>query len=92
MLTVDVSLFSYVSYRLACTEQLYDTFINSSFWPSHVMIGDFVGIPRKETSVALFATPPSFFEIPAPNPNVERNNQNEQSNMDVVEETIVNKH
>lgn len=54
----DVSSFSYVSYRLACTKQLYDTSMNSSFWPSHVMIGEFVETPRKRTNVGDFVNPP----------------------------------
>lgn len=37
---------TFISYRILCTENLYERLINSSFWPSHVFIGDFVERPR----------------------------------------------
>lgn len=33
---------TYVSFRLQCTEALYDAFISPDFWPSHVKIGEFI--------------------------------------------------
>ena len=33
---------NFVSYRLGCTEILYTQLMNPAFWPSHVMIRDFV--------------------------------------------------
>ena len=32
---------SFISFRLQCTDSLYETLILPSFWPSHVMIGEF---------------------------------------------------
>lgn len=43
---VDLSTKTFLSYRLACTETLYEKFMISSFWPSHVMIGEFIETPR----------------------------------------------
>lgn len=33
---------TYVSFRLQCTEALYDAFISPDFWPNHVKIGEFI--------------------------------------------------
>lgn len=33
---------SFLSIRLRCTPDYYDIFKNSSFWPSHIMIGEFI--------------------------------------------------
>lgn len=38
----DVSLLTYVSFRLACAEKYIDIINDSKLWPSHVMIGEFV--------------------------------------------------
>lgn len=43
---VDLSTRTFLSYRLACTEALYDKFMDLSFWPSHVRIGEFFETPR----------------------------------------------
>lgn len=37
----NLSELTFISFRVACTEQLYET-MTMSFWPSHVMIGDFI--------------------------------------------------
>lgn len=52
---------TYISYRLACTEELYSKFMESEFWPAHVMIGEFIERERKRANVADFlATPPKI--------------------------------
>lgn len=33
---------TFISFRLSCTEELYVKLIDSSFWPHHVMIGEFI--------------------------------------------------
>lgn len=38
----DLSELLFISYRLSCTEALYETFMSPTFWPSHVCIGEFV--------------------------------------------------
>lgn len=38
----DLNELSFISYRLSCTEALYDTFMSPTIWPSHVRIGEFV--------------------------------------------------
>lgn len=56
---VDVSTRRFISYRLACTEALYDKFIKPSFWPDHIEIGEFFEDSRERGSnnVASFASP-----------------------------------
>lgn len=52
----NLSDLTFISYRLQCTEDLYDQFIESSFWPQHVMIGEFIERERerKQPDVADF--------------------------------------
>lgn len=38
---------SFVSFRVACAESYYAKLSDTSFWPSHVLIGEFVERPRK---------------------------------------------
>lgn len=55
---VDVSTRRFISYRLACTEALYEKFISPSFWPEHIEIGEFLEEPRdRGNNVASFASP-----------------------------------
>lgn len=37
-----IDQFSYISFRLRCTPEYYAIFKDSSFWPKHVMIGEFI--------------------------------------------------
>lgn len=39
---------TFISYRLLCTEEHYNKFMDSSFWPSHILIGEFIDKPRKK--------------------------------------------
>lgn len=43
---------TFISYRLLCTEIIYQQLMESSFWPSHVFIGEFVDKPRPPRIVA----------------------------------------
>lgn len=43
----DLATLTFVSFRVACTEQIYGKVNDPTFWPKHVMIGDFVEQPRK---------------------------------------------
>lgn len=36
---------TFISYRLLCTKELYSMLMESSFWPEHVMIGEFIDKP-----------------------------------------------
>lgn len=49
---VDLSEYTYISYRLQCTEELYSDFMSPDFWPSHVEFGDFVE-KRKPSRASL---------------------------------------
>lgn len=49
----DVSLLTYVSFRLACAEKYIDTINDPKFWPSHVMIGEFVEQQRPLATLEL---------------------------------------
>ncbi|RYE05023.1 MAG: hypothetical protein EOP33_07765 [Rickettsiaceae bacterium] len=40
---------SFVSFRLRCTNDLFDQLSSPDFWPSHVCIGEFVEKPKKHT-------------------------------------------
>lgn len=42
-----IDQFSFISFRLRCTPEYYVTFKDSSFWPKHVMIGEFYEQKRK---------------------------------------------
>lgn len=48
----DLSEKTFLSCRLACTDALYDKFMDPSFWPSHVMIGEFIDTPRPQRPIA----------------------------------------
>lgn len=50
---------TFISYRLLCNDLYYEKFIDSAFWPSHVMIGEFIEKPRKKYDLEL--------DIPTPN-------------------------
>lgn len=50
---------TYISYRLACTEEHYSKFMDSEFWPAHVMIGEFIERERKQANVGDFMATPS---------------------------------
>lgn len=46
---------TFISFRLSCTNDLFNTFMSSSFWPDHVMIGEFFDKqPEKQRSVGNF--------------------------------------
>lgn len=57
----DLSTKTFLSYRLACTDTLYDKFMESSFWPSHVLIGEFIETPRPPRPTA---SANDFFKLP----------------------------
>lgn len=67
---VDVSTRRFISYRLACTEALYEKLIQPSFWPDHIEIGEFFEEPRDRglNNVASLASPLAL--------NVRRNTRN----------------
>lgn len=44
---------SYISFHVACVELMYNKLCDPSFWPSHVMIGDFVERPCKKSGSNL---------------------------------------
>lgn len=50
---------TYISYRLACTEEYYAKFMDSEFWPAHVMIGEFIERERKQAKIADFMATPT---------------------------------
>lgn len=66
---------SFVSYRLACTESLYEQFMHPSFWPAHVMIGEFIERERPAAKISdlIPSTPAMTVNRPSPNasPNKE---------------------
>lgn len=59
---------TFVSFRLLCNETFYEKFIDSSFWPSHVMIGEFIDKPRKTSSdfINISSSPSSQHKIKSP--------------------------
>lgn len=52
----DLNELSYISFRLSCTDDLYGSFMAPSFWPPHVLIGEFKNFnkspPTTSTEVA----------------------------------------
>lgn len=48
---------SFISFRLQCTDSVYESLMTPSFWPQHVLIGEFYERPRKSLKVADFMTP-----------------------------------
>lgn len=69
----DVQRLNFISFRLSCNNDLFDKFIDPSFWPSHVLIGEFVE-KRKSASVNDFlpksSTQTSFPTAPHQSPNL----------------------
>lgn len=39
---------TFISYRFGCTNELFDKLIDPSFWPPHMMIGEFIERSREE--------------------------------------------
>lgn len=64
---------TFISYRLACTEELYTKFMDSSFWPEHVMIGEFIERERKQATVCDFIEEQST-QNDSTRPNLQSNN------------------
>lgn len=52
-----VEALSFISFRLQCTPEYFNIFKNSSFWPRHVMIGEFIEMPRKRATFGDFIDP-----------------------------------
>lgn len=42
--------YTFISYRLSCTIELFDVLMSSDFWPKHVMIGEFIEKPAEKRS------------------------------------------
>lgn len=42
---------TFISFRLSCTEEHYSKFKDSSFWPAHVMIGEFIERARRQANM-----------------------------------------
>lgn len=79
---------TFISYRLACTEEHYSKFMDSSFWPQHVMIGEFIERERRQVNVGDFIVTQSTGENPTPNdPNLPINtvNANKNTKIDITE-------
>lgn len=55
---VDVRTRRFISYRLACTEALYEEFIKPSFWPDHIEIGEFFEDSRDRGSNNVLVSSP----------------------------------
>lgn len=67
---------TFISFRLSCTEELYTKLIDSSFWPHHVMIGEFIERERKQNNLGDFiVTKPPQNELGYPNANSSKNIQ-----------------
>lgn len=49
---------TFISFRVACIDTLYGKLDDASFWPPHVMIGDFVERPRKPKMGDFINYPP----------------------------------
>lgn len=69
---------TFVSFRLLCADKHVNTLTDSNFWPSHVMIGNFLERPRpKQQSVPA---------SPAPSPSPRR--KSNQSNRSPIVKSI----
>lgn len=63
-----VDQLNFISFRLSCTDSLFNQLIDPSFWPSHVMIGEFVE-KRKQIKFGDFlAKPPTPASIHSASP------------------------
>ena len=75
----NVEELNFVSYRLGCTTSLYTQLMDPSFWPSHIMIGDFVERQRvKQSELGDFLllrqpqAPKTPIVLPTPTPSLTR--------------------
>lgn len=54
---------NFISFRLSCNTDLYESLIKPEFWPSHVLIGDFIirdksnQSPLKQNSTSFLSSP-----------------------------------
>lgn len=53
----DINKFTYISFRLGCIETLFAKLSDPSFWPHHVMIGEFVERPKQRKMGDFFDFP-----------------------------------
>lgn len=42
-----ISTLTYISFRICCTEELYNSMTNPDFWPDGILIGDFYESPKQ---------------------------------------------
>lgn len=70
--------FSFISFKLSCTEELYNKLIDSSFWPQHVMIGEFFERERKRANIGDFIDMQSV-EKESGAPNLSSNTKNDKT-------------
>lgn len=69
---------TFISYRLSCTEEHYAQFMDTSFWPAHVLIGEFIEKPRKPVNMDDLITPKRN-ENELKSPNFSGNNENNEN-------------
>lgn len=81
-----VEAFSFISFRLRCTPEYFNIFKDSSFWPRHVMIGDFIEIPRKRPTFGDFIDPPRADTNANEPTNMETDQTDESKNDKATEE------
>lgn len=76
-----IDQYTYISFRLRCTPDYYVKFKNSSFWPKHVVIGEFIEQKKK----------PQFGDfLNAAETNKNNNDKTEEMEVDNVESTTKN--
>lgn len=50
-----MDLLTFISFRLSCNDELYEKFMSPTFWPGHVLIGDFFDKqPEKRQTIGDF--------------------------------------
>lgn len=63
---------SFVSFRLSCSEELFHKLIDPAFWPSHVLIGEFIERRKRTSQLSDFLperqTPAPARVVISPNP------------------------
>lgn len=66
---------TFISYRLSCTDENYDKFMEPSFWPAHVLIGEFIERERKPVNMDDFIAAKAL-ENASKSPNLSGNKDN----------------
>lgn len=76
---------NFVSFRLSCTDELYEILYKPEFWPQHVLIGEFISKNIQKEAVNIITSPSINHHSPAI--KTSQNFLNSQTNQNTMEKS-----